>query len=151
MTDFFASLFESWGLNPLYATDLGEHLRGYNLQGTYDGTPWYSNIGWILFGSTLLIFALQYFIINSSRFNRAWHWWVMALILASINFGTAFTIPYNDLNSGNINTHLHVTISDCIGFGVSSAIWSIILLGVVTITPLKKLSSQCRNTTFWKP
>lgn len=151
MNDFFASIFEWWGLNPLYAVDLGEHLRGYNLKGVYDGTPWYSYIGWLMVFLTFLIFSFQYFIINSSRFNRAWHWWVMALVLGALNFGIAFTIPYNDINSGNVNTHLHINVSDCIGFGFSNAIWSLIILILITLTPLKKASTNCRNTTFWKP
>jgi hypothetical protein len=152
MMDFFASIFEWWGINPLYAGDLGVHLRGYDLHGHYDGTPWYIYLGWSMIGLTLLTFALFYVIIDKEKFKRAWHWWIMALVLFIINFSIGFTIPYNDLNGGTINKTLHINTADCLGFAFSIAFWSLILLAFLTILPLRKaISNNCRNTTFWKP
>ena len=46
MNDFFASLYEFFGLAPLYSKDLGDHLRGLDItcQG-YVGAPLYIYIG----------------------------------------------------------------------------------------------------------
>jgi Ulp1 family protease len=37
------------GLMPLYSTDMGDQLRGWDITCTdYIGTPWYVYIGWIM-------------------------------------------------------------------------------------------------------
>jgi hypothetical protein len=49
MKEFFASLYEWFGLMPLYSTDMGDQLRGWDITCTdYIGTPWYVYIGWIM-------------------------------------------------------------------------------------------------------
>jgi len=152
MNDAFASLFEWWGLIPFYSVGLGIHLQGYDkFCKNFNGTPWYTYIGVIMILSTLFTFALFYYIIRNPRFNRAWNWWIMALILFIINFSISFSIPYNDISSKNICPKLNVRIEDCLGFAFSVSIWSVIILMILTITPLRKGSINCRNTTFWKP
>src|ERR1017187_7927812 len=118
MMDFFAALYEWGGLIPFYSVDLGNHLRGWDLTCTgFVGTPWYIYIGSIMIGITVFIFCLQYFIIDSPKFNKAKHWWLMALLLVIINFAIAFSIPYNDLTGMTICKDLKINVSDCIGFG----------------------------------
>ncbi len=153
MTNFFASLYEWFGLMPLYSRDLGDHLRGYDITCSgYIGTPWYAYIGSVMFLLTIFLYALLYHIIDSPRFMRKYHWWIFALIIVSLNFLIAFLIPFNSLQAGDYCNQLNLSVSDCIGFGLSNAIWSLLLYGFVSSIPLvRRFSTNCSHTTFWKP
>lgn len=154
MRDFFASLYEWFGLIPFYSTDLGEHLRGYDITcSDYMGTPLYVYIGWIMIALTVFFCFLQYRIINSPRFNKRVHWWIIALVIVVINFLIAFTLPFNDLQSADFCNQLKISIADCVGFGISNAIWSLILFLLLTSFPLPRrwAGHNMTDTTFWKP
>jgi hypothetical protein len=153
MLGFFASLYEWFGLIPLYSRDMGDQLRGWDITCTdYIATPWYVNIGWIMIILTGFIYALQYHILDSSTWNKKRHWWIFALLIFALNFLIAFAIPFNTIQSGNFCNTLILTVSDCIGFGISNALWSFILFLIISSNPLiRKNSDNCRHTTFWKP
>lgn len=154
MEEFFASLYEWFGLNPLYSTDMGDHLRGWMCidQSGYYGTQWYVNIGWSMIAITAFFYALQYHIVDDSRFNKKQHWWVMALIVVVLNFLLAFLIPFNTVQSGDYCNELNLAVADCIGFGFSNAVWSFILFILITSFKYPRhLGTNTRFTTFWKP
>ena len=153
MEEFFASIYEWFGLNPLYSTDMGDQLRGWDITCTdYIGTPWYVIIGWIMILSTAVFYILQYHIIDSSRWKNKAHWWLFALIIVLVNFLVAVLIPYNSTQAGDYCNQLNISVSDCIGFGLSNAVWSFILFAVITTIPVfRRFSNNCRHTTFWKP
>lgn len=153
MKEFFAALYEWFKLMPLYSTDMGDHLRGWDITCTdYIATPWYVYIGWIMLLVTAFVYALQYHIIDNSRCNKKQHWWLFALGAVVLNFLIAFTIPLNSIKGGNYCNQLNLSIADCFGFGLSNAIWSFIFFLIITTIPLfRQFSNNCRNTTFWKP
>ena len=153
MIGFFASLYEWFGLMPLYSTDMGDQLRGWDITCTdYIGTPGYVYIGWIMIMTTSIFYGLQYHIIDSSRWNKKHHWWVFALLIVALNWLIAFVIPFNIINAGDYCNQLNLSVSDCIGFGFSNAIWSFIFFLIISTIPLfRGFSTNCRNTTFWKP
>ena len=153
MREIFASLYEWFGLIPLYSRDLADHLRGWDITCTdYIATPWYVYIGWIMIILTGFFYALLYHIIDSPRLMRKYHWWIFALIIVSLNFFIAFGIPFNSLQSGDFCKQLNLSVSDCIGFGLSNAFWSFILYTIITSIPwIRRLSTNCSHTTFWKP
>jgi hypothetical protein len=154
MNNFFAGLFEWWGLMPLYATDLGDHLRGYDIScNDYVGTPWYSIIGVTMISITVMFFALQYNIIDSTRYNAKIHTWISALIITFLNFLIPFTITFNTLHSQNYCNELVFTVSDCLGLGISVSLWSFFLFALITSIPWLRgnFSRNCRHTTLWKP
>lgn len=154
MEIFFKNLYEWFGLIPLYGKDMGDKLSGYDITCTsFTETNWYVYIGFIMIFITIFIYALQYHIIDSSRWNKKQHWWLFALLIVILNFLIAFTIPFNAIQSENYCNLLILSISDCIGFGLSNAIWSLILFIIISTIPFirKKFSINCRETTFWKP
>lgn len=153
MNEFFANFYEWWGLIPFYSTDLGDHLRGFDITcSDYIGTPWYTYIGCIMLIITGFFYALQYHIIDSPRFLRRHHWWIIALIIVLLNFLIAFIIPFNSVQTGDYCNQLSINIADCIGFGISNALWSFIIFIIITSVPwIRQFSTNCRHTTFWKP
>lgn len=153
MKEIFASLYEWFGINFLYSTDMGDQLRGWDITCTdYIGTPWYVIIGWVMVATTALVYVLQYHIIDSSKWNKKQHWWIFALFIICLNFLIAFIIPFNTINAGDFCNQLNLSVADCIGFGMSNAIWSFILFIFISTIPLiRRFSTNCRNTTFYKP
>ena len=154
MNDFFASLYEWFGLISLYSKDLGDHLRGFDITcSEYIGKQLYVYVGWIMIIITIAFYILQYYIVNSTRFNKKWHWWIMALSIAGLNFLIAFGMPFADLQAGDYCNQLRIATSDCIGFGISNALWSFILFLLITSFPYprKWAGHNVTNTTFWKP
>ncbi|WP_299989359.1 hypothetical protein [uncultured Pontibacter sp.] len=150
MIEFLAGLYEWWGLSPLYATDMGDHLRGYNISCSYDGTPWYSIVASIMVVVSFLTYSAYYHVIDKSTWQRREHWVIFLAINFIINFFIAYAIPMNDLSTENYCSELTLSIGDCIGFGVSNGIWAIILFSLVSLSPFpRKLSVNCRNTP-WK-
>lgn len=154
MNNFFAALYEWFGLISFYSTDLGEHLRGYDITcSDYTGTPIYVIVGFMMLGLTIFVYLLQYRVINSPRWNKRIHWWFFAFLLILLNFIIAFGFPFKDLQAGNHCTQLRISTLDCVFFGVSNAIWSFILFLLLTSFPVprKWLGHNMTDTTFWKP
>lgn len=153
MEEFFASLYEWFGLNPLFSTDMGDQLRGWDITCTdYIGTPWYVIVGWSMIGVTIISYVLQYHIIDSPRFNKKHHWWIMALVIVLLNFLIAFLIPFNSIQAGDFCNQLNLSVSDSIGFGASNAVWSFILFILLSSFKYPRyLGINCSHTTFWKP
>jgi hypothetical protein len=134
MRDFFAHMYEWFGLIPFYSRDLSDFLKGWDYACTgYFALPWYTFIGLLMFVATILVFALQYDLVSGERFKRQEHWWLAALIVALVNFAIAFTIP-----AVAILRHMHcpalvISFTDCILFGVSVSIWSLILFSILSL------------------
>jgi hypothetical protein len=155
MKEVFASLYEWFGLMLLYNDDMADHLRGWDITcSNYDGPQWYLYIGWTMIGLTAIVYALQYHIIDDSDWNKKHHWWLFALVLVILSFFIPFTITLNTVNAGPdyYCKDLNLTVSDCVGFGFSNAIWSLLFFMLISSIPYpRSKSSNCRNTTFWKP
>jgi len=153
MIDFFASLYEWFGLIPFYSNDMGDFLRGWDITCTdYIGTPWYQTIGWIMILTTSFFYVMQYHIIDSTKWKNKFSWWITAFLLTLTNYLIAFLITYNQLNLQNYCSDLFLTMMDCIGFATSNALWSLLIFVLITTVPIfRRFSTNCRYTTFWKP
>lgn len=153
MTDFFASLYEWFGFIPLYTKGMMERLRGWDyISQEYVLTNWYVNMGLIMIGITSLIYALQYHVIDSSRWNKKKHWWIFSILVVGINFLIAFSITNNIIQTADFDPNDNLSISDCIGFGFSNALWALIFFLIISTIPIfRRFSTNCRHTTFWTP
>lgn len=151
MVDFFAALFEWWGLNGMYSTDLADHLRGYDPTCTdYSGTPWYNYTGITMLAMSVVFYALYYHVLDSSRWQRRGHWFIFVLIAAGLSFLVGFILTYNALQSSEYCLQLQFTIMDCVGFGASMAIWTMVVITLISLSPYPRgLSNNCRLTP-WK-
>jgi hypothetical protein len=154
MSDFFAGLFEFLGLNPFYSRDLRDHLSGYDLSCSgYEGTPTYLIVGVAMLVITSVIYVLYYHVVNSSSLNKWIHWWTVAIGIFVLNFLLAAYFPFIDLQSGSFCNQLHFNVRDCVGFGLSVALWSFIWFFLLTSFPVPRAfaGANMTHTTFWKP
>lgn len=152
MTDFFASLYEWWGLNPLYGTDLGDHLRGFDpgCSGNFTGTQYYLWIGISFLVVTLFAYLLFYHIVDSKNYKERKHWLIALAILLLINFLIAFVPIFNDFAAENYCVDkLTFSNAECFGFGFTNAIWTFIFFTLLSANPFRKLSKNCKHTP-WK-
>jgi hypothetical protein len=151
ISEFLITLFESLGL---YSSQngLSEHLRGLNVKCDpllgYSQQPIYSMVFLSLFIiNSLIIINYYYGVLNRIPFNR-FLWWALSVLLGSvILFLISFLYANNDFTSGNICPDLSVTSSDCLGFGITSAIFSIIWCCILSVI-IKWKSSVNKKVPF---
>lgn len=133
MTNFFAWLYEWFHLLPLYSYDMGQFLRGMDVACTgYYALPWYFYVGVSMLVVTFLLFGLQYDLISGTRFPKAEHWGLAAFAVFIINFAFAFAVPFVAHETGFYCPYLHLTVLDCIGFGLSNATWGVVLFSLLS-------------------
>lgn len=87
MNDFFAPLYEGWGL--FYLNTFSDDLYNNQL---------YLPVGWTLLLSSLASTAIFYYVINHPRFNRWYHWLLFTGLIAVVNFLVAYFTSYNEIN-----------------------------------------------------
>jgi hypothetical protein len=153
ITDFFSALYEFFGLMPLYSLDMAYALAGTDPCSNDQGTNWLTIIGLVMIGSVSLTYFIFYHFINSSGFNKVKHWWLVAIIMVLINFFIGFIISFNMFtyaeSCGKLGT---IVFMDSVCFGFVNALWSILIYIFITTIPWpRRMSSNCSETTFWRP
>jgi hypothetical protein len=148
MYEILISIWESFGL---YSTQmgLGAQLRGMNLQcDDFTRQSIYSMVFLALFLiNSIIIINYYYGILNRIPFNRIL-WWVLNVLFgAIIMFLIAFVYANNDLMSNDFCPDLSITTSDCIGFGATTAIFSIIWSSLLSLI-IKWNSSVNKKVPF---
>lgn len=148
ITDFLISLFEALGL---YSTQngLSEHLRGLDLEcNDYIRQSVYGVIFIYLFAiNTLIVINYYYGLFNKVPWNMWWKWLINILVGAVIVFVIAYMYSNNDLSTGNYCKELNMTASDCIGFGITAAIYSLVWSCILSLL-IKWKSSINRKVPF---
>ena len=133
--EFLIALFESLGLYS--AQDgLGEHLRGLavNCRDGYTGQSIYNVVFIYLFVINFVIIVNYYYgLFNRRPFNRWWWWLINVLAGAVILYVIAFIYPDNDLATGNYCPTLKMKTADCMGFGLTAAIWSAVFAVLLSV------------------
>ena len=147
MTDFIAMIYEWFG----YSTDLGTHLRGWDVTcSDFTGTDLYFKVFITMISINIALFIVMYFIIDrlTTRYSTKISWWITAIIGSAINFGIASSLP----STVEVCTQLHFNGGDQMLFGLANAVWSIVVFAILTSFPIpRNFSNNCRLTTFWKP
>ena len=148
ITEFLITIFES--LN-LYSSQmgLGEHLRGMDLQCLdYSRQSIYAMVFLALFLiNTIIMINYYYGVFNRIPFNRFLWWLINMLVGATIMFVIAFLYANNDFSSGDFCPQLDITTSDCLGFGMTTSIFSIIWSCLLSII-IKWKSSVNKKVPF---
>lgn len=146
--ELLISIFESLEFYST-ASGLGEHLRGLNLEcENFTRQSIYSMVFLALFLiNSIIIINYYYGILNRIPFNRILWWLLNVLFGAIIMFLVAFLYANNDFTSGNVCKTLSITTSDCIGFGATTAIFSIGWSGFLSLV-IKWCSSVNKKVPF---
>ncbi len=145
MNDFFASIYEMFNL---YGAALEQHLYGLNstCEG-YDPVGPYTTFGLALLISSFLMNVVYYYVINHPRFNRWFHWLIIAVGNSLLNGIFAFYMINNDLSIGNICKDIidKITVADCFWFAFTNAIWSFIFFTAFSFS-MRWWSNNCSTT-----
>lgn len=148
ITDILISIFEGLGL---YSTQygLGEHLRGLDLEcNDYTRQSTYGMIFIYLFAiNSIIIINYYYGFFNKVPWNRWWKWLINIIVGAIVIFVIAFMYCNNDITTGNYCKQLVIGTSDCIGFGLTAAIYSLIWSCILSFI-IKWKSSINRKVPF---
>lgn len=152
MRMFFAHMYEWFGLIRPYSHDFGEYLRGWDFACVgYFAVPWCLYVGWLMVIVTLVIFGLQFDLVSAKRFNQRQHWGLVAFSIVIVNFLIAAGITVVAIYTGSYCLRLQLSILDCIGFGISNALWSFIFFSLLSaISPLRDQIISWRKPTFKK-
>ncbi len=127
-------MYEWFGLVPLYSHDMAEFLKGMDVTCSgYYALPWYFYVGILMVTLTLLLFGLQYDLISGSRFAKSEHWELAAFVVFIVNFVVAFAVPFVAHETRFYCPSLHITVMDCMGFGLSNAAWALLFFSLLSL------------------
>lgn len=143
MNDFFANLFELWGLAII------ENSQASFSDQMYDNAL-YPPIGLVMIISAVLFTIIYYFIINHARLSR-WYWWGLGgLIVAVLNFFTSWGIADGKLYQIYVNAGMQYPFSfiDILPFSLIVAMWAFIVYLLASVI-FKRFSINSRHTP-WK-
>lgn len=143
MNDFFANLFELWGLAII------ENSQASFSDQMYDNAL-YPPIGLVMIISAVLFTIIYYFIINHARLSR-WYWWGLGgLIVAVLNFLTSWGIADGKLYQIYVNAGMQYPFSfiDILPFSLIVAMWAFIVYLLASVI-FKRFSINSRHTP-WK-
>ncbi|WP_343675222.1 hypothetical protein [Chitinophaga sp.] len=125
--DILPALFEAVGL---YSSSggLGEHLRGLDVNCQTMSRQSAYNIVFlsIIFVNALILFNYYYGLFNRHPFNKVGWWLGNILVGAIINYLVAYLGPHRDLINNRFCEQLSFQDSDCVGFGLTAAIYSMV-------------------------
>jgi hypothetical protein len=134
MKGFFAHLYEWFGWIHIYSKDMSDFLKGWDYACVgYFALPWYFYVGVLMVIVTVLVFALQYDLISGTRFKTVQHWELAALVVVIVNFLIAFSVPFVAILQHTHCPMLKLSVSDCVLFGLSNAVWAFILFSILSI------------------
>jgi hypothetical protein len=147
VNNFLISLFESLGLYSA-ANGLGEHLRGLDVECNPTNQSIYSIVFFLLFLINTVIFLNYYYgLFNRVNFTNLISWSVNLLACAILLFLISFFYSYNGFSSGNYCQDLSISVSDCLGFAATTAVYSIIY-GFILSVIIKWKSSNNKKVPF---
>jgi len=147
MSNFFAMIYELF--LGLYGQNLGYYLFGFDCDYNVVNQSGYAFVGYWLIGITIAIAVLFYYVINSPKFHRWYHWLIVLGINAIVNFLVAYNFTLGDLNAGKIPecfvTDIDSTI--CMGFGLANVIVASLFFIVISYT-IRWWSTNASTTPF---
>ena len=137
MNDLFADLYELFAYFDGFSNDMF-----YN--------QLYLPIGLSMVLIPIVVLSLYYYVVNSVKLSKWWHWLILVVILCVINFGIAYSISYNGIlyvyqNQNTNPTYSLTTFS--FSFSMINVIWCFIISFLWSVV-IKWGSTHCRRTPF---
>lgn len=152
MGDFFGSMY-CW-FEDLFGIELANYLWGQATAGQQ--TNMFIGIGLSMFGVSLLVAILYYYVINHPRLNTFLGWAIFLVANAAINFLIGWQWVLSHYYGGKMKTvdqitnqevDLNISASDCFSFGVTNMILSLFVFLFFSYI-IKWWSSNCSRAPF---
>lgn len=96
----------------------------------------------------IILLTLYYYVINSAKLSKWWHWLILVAIICATNFSIAYGISsqYVICSDYDPNDIAELTI-DCLSISCINTIWCFIISLVWSLS-IKWGSTNCRRTPF---
>ena len=145
----FFDFFYRW--KSFYGDALYEHLKGW------DATCMCYNPDFNQFPALFLwtvgvaagVFVLYYYIINSPRLTKWWHWLISMAIVAGIAYGLGFRTVDVDVINGSISPDLQPYIghNSALMFGIYNMVLAMLFYFVFTLL-FRRWSRNCKHSPW---
>ena len=152
MGNFFGSIY-CW-FEDFFGLELANYLWG--LSSTQSPTNQFIGIGLWMFGISLLMAVLYYYIIDHPKLCSWWGWGIFLVANTVINFLVGWQWVLKDSYEGkmitidpstNMDVPLNIGSSEILCFGVSNMILSILAFVIISLC-IKWWSKNCSNAPF---
>jgi len=135
MNDFFASWYELLA----YFDGFSDDMYNQNL---------YITIGLCMILIPIAVLAIYYYVVNSVKFAKWWHWLLLVVVLCVINFGIAYGVSYNELSYLYEQQNKTLPYSmEFVSFSLVNALWTFVVSFIWSMI-IKWGSKNCRRTPF---
>lgn len=137
MNDFFANWYELLGFFEGFSDDMFDNSL-------------YLPIGLCMVLIPIVFLTLYYYVLNSARFNKWWHWLLLVVVLCVVNFGISYLVSYRNIL--NVYTDMNSEPSYalgtcCFSFSIINVLWCFVVSFIWSLI-IKWGSSQCKRTPF---
>lgn len=146
--DFF-DFFYRW--KSFYGAQLFEHMRGYDdaLMGYNPDFNQFPSLFLWTIGIVVIVFVLYYYIINSPRLSKWWHWLISMAIVAGLTYWVGFRTVNVDVINGNIALSLQPYIghNSAMMFGIYNMMLAVLFYFVFTLL-FRRWSRNCKHSPW---
>lgn len=137
MNNFFANWYELLGFFEGFSDDMFDNSL-------------YLPIGLCMVLIPIVFLTLYYYVLNSARFNKWWHWLLLVVVLCVVNFGISYLVSYRNIL--NVYTDMNSEPSYalgtcCFSFSIINVLWCFVVSFIWSLI-IKWGSSSCRRTPF---
>ena len=137
MNNFFANWYELLGFFEGFSDDMFDNSL-------------YFPIGLCMVLIPIVLLTMYYYVLNSVKFSKWWHWLLLVVIICVINFCIAFGISYrniSDLYMDQNTAPSYALGTCCFSFSMINVLWSFVVSFVWSMI-IKRGSTNCRRTPF---
>ena len=137
MNDFFANWYELLG-----------SFEGFSDDMFYNSL--YLPIGLCVVLIPIVFLTLYYYVLNSAKYNRWWHWLLLVVVLCVVNFGISYLVSYRNIMNIYIdmNSEPSYTLGTyCFSFSLINLLWCFVVSFIWSLI-IKWGSNNCRRTPF---
>jgi ABC-type branched-subunit amino acid transport system permease subunit len=128
MNDFLESLYPD-------QADFSQSMYSHGLYSTMFGLA--AIIG-------LVVVVIFYYVVNSPRFNKRLHWFMMATLVVFINLIVVFQYPADVISKAD---DVNFGFNDWLIYGAVHSVWVVVLFTIFSLA-LKWWSRNCKTTPF---
>lgn len=145
----FFDFFYKW--KSFYGPELYEHMKGWDdscMCYNPDFNQFPSLFLWTI-GIVVIVFVLYYYIINSPRLAKWWHWLISLVIVAGLTCWVGFITVIVDVINQTITPSLQPYIGNnsAMMFGIYNMMLAVLFYFVLTLL-FRRWSRNCKHSPW---